>query len=84
VPDLRLALEELQRAGLHRELREIESMQGPRVRLDGREVILLGSNDYLGLAGDPRVADAAAEYARRGRGRACTRTATWTPRAGPT
>ena len=33
--------------------------------LDGREVMLLCSNDYLGLAGDPRVAEAAAETALR-------------------
>jgi 8-amino-7-oxononanoate synthase len=50
---------------LHRELREIESAQGPKVILDGREVLLLCSNDYLGLAGDPRVRDAAADAAER-------------------
>ena len=50
---------------LHRHLRTIESAQGPKVVLDGREVLLLCSNDYLGLAGDPRVAEAAAEYAAR-------------------
>ena len=33
--------------------------------LDGREVLLLCSNDYLGLAGDPRVREAAAAYAAR-------------------
>jgi 8-amino-7-oxononanoate synthase len=50
---------------LHRSLRTIESAQGPKVTLDGREVILLCSNDYLGLAGDPRVREAAAEFASR-------------------
>jgi 8-amino-7-oxononanoate synthase len=50
---------------LHRELRTIESAQGPKVLLDGREVLLLCSNDYLGLAGDQRVRDAAAETAAR-------------------
>jgi 8-amino-7-oxononanoate synthase len=49
---------------LHRTLRTIESAQGPRVTLDGREVLHLCSNDYLGLAGDPRVAEAAARAAR--------------------
>jgi 8-amino-7-oxononanoate synthase len=49
---------------LHRSLRTIESAQGPTVTLDGREVLLLCSNDYLGLAGDPRVAEAAARAAR--------------------
>ena len=50
---------------LHRELRTIESAQGPKVTLDGREVLLLCSNDYLGLAGDQRVRDAASEAAQR-------------------
>ena len=50
---------------LHRSLRTIESAQGPKVVLEGREVLLLCSNDYLGLAGDPRVRDAAAEFASR-------------------
>jgi 8-amino-7-oxononanoate synthase len=48
---------------LHRELRTIESAQGPKVMLDGREVLHLCSNDYLGLAGDQRVRDAAARTA---------------------
>jgi 8-amino-7-oxononanoate synthase len=50
---------------LQRQLRTIESAQGPKVLLDGREVLLLCSNDYLGLAGDQRVRDAAAETAAR-------------------
>ena len=49
---------------LHRQLRTIESAQGPTVMLDGREVLLLCSNDYLGLAGDQRVRDAAARAAQ--------------------
>jgi 8-amino-7-oxononanoate synthase len=50
---------------LRRTLRTVESAQGPKVTLDGREVLLLCSNDYLGLAGDQRVRDAAAEFAQR-------------------
>ena len=50
---------------LQRALRTIESAQGPKVMLDGREVLLLCSNDYLGLAGDQRLRDAAAEAAQR-------------------
>ena len=56
-------LEELRESGLHRRLRLVEGAQGPRVTLDGRDVLLLCSNDYLGLAGDPRVREAAAEAA---------------------
>ena len=59
------ALEELRRAGLLRELRTLESAPGARVHLDGREVLLLCSNDYLGLAGHPAVRAAAAEAAQR-------------------
>jgi 8-amino-7-oxononanoate synthase len=63
--EVRAALEELRAAGLLRELRTIDSAPGPYVRLDGRDVLLLCSNDYLGLAGDPRVRAAAAEAAQR-------------------
>jgi glycine C-acetyltransferase/8-amino-7-oxononanoate synthase len=61
--DVRAALEELRAAGLYREMRLIESGQGSRVMLDGREVVLLCSNDYLGLASHPRVRAAAARAA---------------------
>jgi 8-amino-7-oxononanoate synthase len=63
--DIAAQLEELRERGLHRRLRLIEGPQGPRVTLDGREVLLLCSNDYLGLAADPRVREAAAEAALR-------------------
>src|SRR4051794_30509556 len=66
VRSLRLILDELREAGLYRELRTVESAQGPRVLLDGREVLLLCSNDYLGLAGDARLRDAAGEAPARG------------------
>jgi glycine C-acetyltransferase/8-amino-7-oxononanoate synthase len=46
-------------------LRLIEGPQGPRVLLDGAEVLLLCSNNYLGLADHPRVRKAAAEAAER-------------------
>jgi 8-amino-7-oxononanoate synthase len=58
-------LAELRESGLHRRLRLIESAQGPRVLLDGRRVLLLCSNDYLGLADRAEVRDAAAEAALR-------------------
>jgi 8-amino-7-oxononanoate synthase len=65
VTDVAAALEELRERGLYRRLRLIEGPQGPRVLLGGREVLLLCSNDYLGLAADPRVREAAAEAALR-------------------
>jgi glycine C-acetyltransferase/8-amino-7-oxononanoate synthase len=58
-------LEELQDQGLYRRLRLIGGPQGPRVTLDGNQVLLLCSNDYLGLANHPRVKGAAAEAAMR-------------------
>ena len=63
--EVRERLAELRRSGLHRRLRLIEGPQGPRVLLDGAEVLLLCSNNYLGLADHPSVRDAAGEAARR-------------------
>ncbi len=61
--DIAERLEELRERGLYRRLRLIGGPQGPRVLLDGREVLLLCSNNYLGLADHPRVRGAAAEAA---------------------
>jgi glycine C-acetyltransferase/8-amino-7-oxononanoate synthase len=58
-------LGELRLTGLHRRLRLVEGPQGPRVMLDGAEVLLLCSNNYLGLAEHPKVREAAAEAAMR-------------------
>ena len=63
MPDLQRRLEELRQLGLHRRLRLVETPQGAHVTLDGRRVLLLCSNDYLGLAGHPAVREAAAEAA---------------------
>src|SRR4051812_6729006 len=65
VSDVAQRLDDLRSAGLHRRLRLIESPQGPRVTLDGTEVLLLCSNSYLGLADHPRVRQAAADAAER-------------------
>jgi 8-amino-7-oxononanoate synthase len=65
VTDVAARLSELRRNGLHRRLRLIEGPQGPRVHLDGAEVLLLCSNNYLGLADHPQVRDAAADAAQR-------------------
>jgi glycine C-acetyltransferase/8-amino-7-oxononanoate synthase len=63
--DVAERLEELRDRGLHRRLRLISGPQGPRVTLDGHPVLLLCSNNYLGLADHPRVRGAAAEAAMR-------------------
>ena len=67
--DIHDRLEELRELGLYRRMRMVSGPQGPRVLLDGRRVLLLCSNNYLGLADHPRVREAAAEAAMRyGRG----------------
>jgi 8-amino-7-oxononanoate synthase len=74
VSDVAERLEELRERGLYRRLRLIEGPQGPSVTLDGRPVLLLCSNNYLGLADRAEVREAAAEAAmRRGAGAGASR-----------
>lgn len=54
-------LAEIREKGLYRVLRTVETAQGPRVTIDGREMILLCSNDYLGLANHPKLKEAACD-----------------------
>lgn len=54
-------LGQIKSKGLYRELRTIGSAQSPRIKKDGREYILLSSNNYLGLATHPKVKKAAAD-----------------------
>ncbi|HEX9051598.1 MAG TPA: aminotransferase class I/II-fold pyridoxal phosphate-dependent enzyme, partial [Anaeromyxobacter sp.] len=58
-------LEALAAKGLRRALEPLASMQGAVVTVDGRALVNLCSNDYLGLAADPRLRRAAAEGAER-------------------
>ena len=58
-------LDDIRARGLYRKMRCVSGPQGPRVLLDGRPVLLLCSNNYLGLADHPRVREAAAEAAMR-------------------
>jgi 8-amino-7-oxononanoate synthase len=58
-------LEELNELGLYRRMRMVSGPQGPRVLLDGRRVLLLCSNNYLGLADHRGVREAAAQAAMR-------------------
>ena len=54
-------LHELAARHLTRRLRTLHSATGPTVELDGRRVLLLASNDYLGLATHPDVVQAAVQ-----------------------
>ena len=68
-------LDELKAAHLYRPLRVMSSANGTRVTVDGREVISLASNNYLGLNTHPRLVEAATEAARRfGAGSGAVRT----------
>ena len=58
-------LADLESRGLKRQRRLLETPQGARVRVDGREYIAFCSNDYLGLASHPRLIEAAREGAAR-------------------
>jgi 8-amino-7-oxononanoate synthase len=57
--------ERIRQAGLYSFFRVIESAQEPEVMLGGRRMIMLGSNNYLGLTNDPRVKEAAIEAVRK-------------------
>ncbi len=48
----------LRQSGTYKEELVLESPQGPRVRVGGREVLMLTSNNYLGFANHPRVREA--------------------------
>ena len=61
---LKTQLDELDQGGLRLRIRTLENAQAARARFDGRDVINLASNNYLGLCADPRMRDAAAEAAR--------------------
>ena len=63
--ELEARLDELRSLGLHRRTRLVSGPQGPHVLLDGKPVLLLCSNNYLGLADHPRVRQAAADAAMR-------------------
>jgi 8-amino-7-oxononanoate synthase len=63
--EIEARLDELKALGLHRRMRLVSGPQGPHVVLDGKPVLLMCSDNYLGLADHPRVREAAAEAAVR-------------------
>ena len=72
---LAVELDELKAQRLFRQLRVMSTAQGPEVVVDGRPVISLASNNYLGLADHPRMnAAAAAAVAEYGVGSGAVRT----------
>jgi 8-amino-7-oxononanoate synthase len=63
--EIEARLDELKALGLHHRTRLVSGPQGPHVVLDGKPVLVLCSENYLGLADHPRVREAAAEAAMR-------------------
>src|ERR1041385_1424042 len=53
--------DEVKAAGFYPYFRAIEENEGPVVRIEGRKVIMAGSNNYLGLTAHPKVKEAAAK-----------------------
>jgi glycine C-acetyltransferase len=58
-------LEAWRQAGTYQTLRELQSACEPVCRFDGREVINLASNNYLGLTNHPKLVEEAIEATRR-------------------
>ncbi len=54
-------LTDIKAAGLYRKMRYLEAPQGPHTRIEGRDVLLMSSNSYLGLCDDDRLRQAACE-----------------------
>ena len=72
---LTVQLDELKQAGSYFHLRELQGACEPVCRADGREVINLASNNYLGLANHPKLKEAALEAVRKyGAGSGAVRT----------
>src|SRR5438552_11597156 len=68
-------IEAWRKAGTYQRLRVLESACEPISRFDGREVINLASNNYLGLADHPKLVEAAVEAAKKyGAGSGAVRT----------
>ncbi|WP_333871546.1 8-amino-7-oxononanoate synthase [Desulforamulus putei] len=53
------ALESIKKKGLYREMFYLDAAQGPHTLVDGKKMLLLSSNNYLGLCNDDRLKEAA-------------------------
>ncbi len=57
-------LDEIRERGTYRRMRVLEGLQSPRMRVDGRDVLLFAGSNYLDLARHPQVIEAAARASR--------------------
>ncbi len=53
--------DEVKALGVYPYFRAIEANEGPVVKIEGRDIIMAGSNNYLGLTAHPKVKEAAIE-----------------------
>jgi 8-amino-7-oxononanoate synthase len=58
-PELKNRLDAVREQNLFRELRRVDSAQGPRIEIGGKSYLNFSSNDYLGLANNPVLKEAA-------------------------
>ena len=66
VNDFNAQIAQLKADQVYKRLNYLETPQGPRVRMEGRgEVIVLSSNNYLGLANEPEIVNAGIEGLRK-------------------
>jgi 8-amino-7-oxononanoate synthase len=63
--ELASRLKDIRDQGLYRELRRIDSAQGSHIEMGGKPFLNFSSNDYLGLANDPALKEAAGEAVRK-------------------
>jgi 7-keto-8-aminopelargonate synthetase-like enzyme len=59
------AAKEVMAAGFYPYFRVVESEQNPEVIVEGKKMIMLGSNNYLGLTSHPKVKEAAIEAIKK-------------------
>jgi 8-amino-7-oxononanoate synthase len=52
-------LDQIKKNGLYRKMRHLQTPQGPHIKIDGKDYLLLSSNSYLGLCSDDRLKQAA-------------------------
>jgi 8-amino-7-oxononanoate synthase len=57
--------DDIKAAGYYPYFRPIEENEGPEVQIEGRHMIMAGSNNYLGLTADPRVKKAAMDAVQK-------------------
>jgi 8-amino-7-oxononanoate synthase len=57
--ELSSRLKDVQAQGLYRQMHRVDSPQRPRIEIDGKTLLNFSSNDYLGLANDPALKEAA-------------------------